>query len=253
MINKKIFLSVVIPAYNEEENFKKGVLKNIDPFLKRQNLQYEIIIVNDGSTDKTSKLIEDLIKNKTNWGLINLQHQGKAATIIAGFKKSKGDLILFTDFDQATPISEVNKLMAKVNKNHDLAIGSREIKGSKRQKEPFYRHLMGKCFNLIVQSLIVKGIYDTQCGFKLFTKKAIKKIIPSLVVYKNKKVSDAYTGALDVEILFLAKKFKLKIAEVPVVWTHIKTTRVNPIKDSLRMFFDVVNVRIADLFGKYNE
>ena len=142
MINKKIFLSVVIPAYNEEENFKKGVLKNIDPFLKRQNLQYEIIIVDDGSTDKTSKLIEDIIKNKTNWRLINLQHQGKAATIIAGFKKSKGDLILFTDFDQATPISEVNKLIAKVNKNHDLAIGSREIKGSKRQKEPFYRHLM---------------------------------------------------------------------------------------------------------------
>lgn len=246
----KIFLSVVIPAYNEEENFKKGVLKEVDEYLRRQKYDWEVIVVDDGSTDRTVKLLENFVKSKKNWQLIKNPHQGKSQTVITGLKKASGQYRLFTDFDQATPIKEVEKLLEKT-KDYDVVFGSREIKGAKREQEPWYRHLMGKVFNLLVQLLTVRGIHDTQCGFKLFKKEVIEKVLPKLRVGKA-RAKGAYTGAFDVELLFLAQKAGFKVKEVPIYWKHVKTTRVSPLKDSFKMFFEILKIRFYDLLRLYD-
>ncbi|GAF80640.1 unnamed protein product, partial [marine sediment metagenome] len=173
-----------------------------------------------------------------------------ATTVATGVKLAKGENILFTDFDQATPLSEVEKLTPFLKKGYDVIIGSREVKGARREKEPFYRHLMGKVFNLVVHIIALPGIHDTQCGFKLFKTKTVKDIFSKLKV-QHVETKRAFTGAFDVEALFLAQKKGYKIAEVPVFWRHYETARINPIKDSMRMFFDVLKIRLNDLLGRY--
>ena len=169
----------------------------------------------------------------------------------SGILRAQGNLVLFTDFDQATPLSEVEKLLPFLQKGYEVAIGSREVKGSKRLKEPWYRHLMGKIFNWIVQLFTIKGISDTQCGFKLFKNHTAKDLFNSLVVYAKGSETNAFTGAFDVELLYIAQKRGFRVAEVPVSWKYVKTVRVNPIRDSIRMFLDVLRIRITDLSGGY--
>lgn len=246
----KLFLSIVIPAYNEEDNFKKGCLDKIVKYLKKYTYPYEVIVVDDGSTDKTRVLIKTYIKNKKNWQLTENSHQGKAAAITKGVELAQGQYVLFTDFDQATPLVELEKLLPFINKGYDVVVGSREVKGAKRLKEPFYRHLMGKAFNMAVKLIVFSDIQDTQCGFKLFKTKVAKDLFKGLKI-SHLETKRAFTGAFDVELLFLSKKRGYKVTEVPVVWQHFMTTRVNPVKDSVRMFFDVLKIRLYDLMGRY--
>ncbi len=247
----KPFLSIIIPSFNEEKNFKRGALRKVAVYLRTVSYSYEVLLVDDGSTDASPDLIQQFVENKQNWRLIKNPHQGKAATVSRGVTKAKGENILFIDFDQSTPLSEVEKLLLFLKKGYQVIIGSREIKGAKREKEPFYRHLMGKVFNLVVQFFTLPGIHDTQCGFKLFKSQAAKDLFFKLKIYKPGKIKEAFTGAFDVELLYLAQKKGYRIAEVPVFWQHYETSRVNPIKDSLKMFFDVLKIRIYDLLGRY--
>jgi glycosyltransferase involved in cell wall biosynthesis len=250
---KRPFLSIVIPAFNEAENYKNGVLEDVDKYFKRQAYKSEIIVVDDGSLDDTADLVDSWIQNKRNWKLIRNPHKGKALTVSTGVLKAEGTYILFTDFDQATPISELEKLLPFIKKGYAIAIGSREIKGSKREKEPWYRHVMGRVWNLIVQTLAVPGVRDTQCGFKLFKGETARELFKSLHVYSDREEKQAYTGAFDVELLFIALKRGLQIAEVPVHWKHVETTRVHPLRDSARMFFDLIKILFAGLTGKYEQ
>jgi len=248
---EKLLLSVIIPAYNEEPNFKPGVLDEVPKYLKKQSYSYEVIIVDDGSEDNTAKLADKFASNHKNFRVIKNPHQGKAETVKTGVLASMGQYVLFTDFDQATPLSEVEKLLSNFP-TYDIVIGSRQLPGAKREKEPFYRHLMGLVFNLIVQTLAVRGIWDTQAGFKCFKGEVAKELFGKLKVYgKGKKVKGALVTAFDVELLFIAKKRGYKIKEVPIIWHHVATTRVDPIKDSLRMLRDVIKVRLNDLRGVY--
>jgi dolichyl-phosphate beta-glucosyltransferase len=255
--NNTPFLSVIIPSYNEEKNFGRGVLPPLIQYLTRQSYDWEIIFSDDGSKDRTVELLKEFIRSvpaqvRSQCRVLENTHAGKGPTVQAGMLAARGQWRLFTDFDQSTPISEVEKLLAFTS-THPIVIGSREGKGSKRLSEPLHRHLMGRGFNFMVQVLAVPGILDTQCGFKLFSAEATKKLFSHLFVYgKQNALKDAFTGAFDVEALYLARKYGFAIKEVPIEWAHNETDRVSAVKDSIRMFRDIVRVRIADIQGRYN-
>jgi len=250
-MSDKPYLSVIIPAYNEEPNFNKGTIDEVPKYLEKQNYHYEILIVDDGSDDKTAELAEEFAKKHKNIRVIKNPHQGKAETVKTGVEKSEGEIILFTDFDQATPLDEIEKLLPYFPE-YDIVIGSRQLPGAKREKEPFHRHLMGLVFNIIVQIIAIRGIWDTQAGFKAFKGDLAKNLFTKLKVYgQGKKVQGALVTAFDVEILFIAKKHGYKIKEVPIIWHHVSSLRVSPVKDSLRMLRDVIKIRLNDLKGIY--
>jgi dolichyl-phosphate beta-glucosyltransferase len=245
------FLSVIIPSYNEQKNFSRGVLDEVLKYLKEQKYVWELILTDDGSSDGTVEELKKFAKNSPHITVLENAHMGKGPTVQEGMLTATGQWRLFTDFDQSTPIKEVEKLF-EFTEQYPVVIGSREGKGAKRKREPLHRHLMGRAFNFLVQVLAVPGIYDTQCGFKLFSAAATEQIFPRLFIYgKHDTLQDAFTGGFDVEALYLAKKMGFKIKEVPIFWQHNETNRVSPIKDSFRMLRDILRVRLADLQGRY--
>lgn len=249
---KHIHLSVIIPSYNELKNLKRQVLDEVLEYLKKQTYTWELILSDDGSTDGTLDELNKFAKKHENILVLANIHAGKGPTVQSGMLAAHGEWRLFTDFDQSTPLSEVEKLFPFTKKNYDIVIGSRGIEGARRDKEPWYRHYMGRGFNMLVQFLAIPGIYDTQCGFKLFSANATEQLFSKLVVYgRQKERGDAFTGAFDVEALFLANKYGFKIKEVPIYWHHHETDRVSPVKDSIRMLIDIIKIRITELLGKY--
>lgn len=245
------FLSVVIPSYNEMKNLKRNVLDEVIQYLSQQSYTWEVILSDDGSTDGTAAQLDQFAAAHAHVRVLHNEHAGKGPTVQSGMLEAQGEWRLFTDFDQSTPLKEIEKLFA-FKDLYPVIIGSREIKGAIRDKEPWYRHIMGKVFNLFVQLLAIPGIYDTQCGFKLFSAQEAHHLFSSLVIYgRQKSRHDAFTGAFDVEVLYLARKFGYDIKEVPILWHHHETDRVSPVKDSVRMLKDIVRVRLADIQRKY--
>lgn len=257
-MSSKPFLSIVVPSYNEAHNIGRGVLEDFVEYLKKAPFTWEVIFSDDGSLDGTTDRIEAFIekyKDKLQGTLRLLKniHAGKGPTVQSGMLAAEGEWRLFTDFDQSTPLPEVEHLLTFV-KDFPIVIGSREGKGATREKEPLHRHIMGRGFNLLVQTLAIPGIHDTQCGFKLFSAQATEKLFSLMHVYgKQEERQDAFTGAFDVEVLFLARKFGFSIKEVPIEWHHNHTDRVSPVKDSLRMLRDILKVRLADISGVYHQ
>jgi glycosyltransferase involved in cell wall biosynthesis len=251
-MSKQPYLSVIIPSYNEVKNLKRGVLDQVLTYLQQQPYAWELILSDDGSSDITVSLLETFAKKSPYIRVLKNVHAGKGPTVKAGMLAATGRWRLFTDFDQSTPLKEVEKLWPYAEEGFGVIIGSREIKGAKRDREPLHRHLMGRGFNMLVQLLAIPGIQDTQCGFKMFSEKAAVELFNKLVVYGQPAVrQDAFTGAFDVEALYLARKYNYSIKEVPILWQHNETDRVNPVKDSVRMLLDILRVRITDLLGKY--
>jgi len=232
--------SIIIPAYNEEKRISKTVARILE-FFEKKKVDFEIIVVNDGSNDKTSEAVK-IFRNKKIRLLEFSPNHGKGFAVKQGMLNAKGDIILFSDADLSTPIEEFDKLINYI-KDFDVIIGSRSIKGANVVKhQPFYRELMGKIFNKIVRLFTIRGIIDTQCGFKMFNQKAAKDVFSKTRI----------TGfGFDVEALFLAKILKYKIKEVPVTWINDEQTKISPVKDSLKMFIEVLKVRINYWEGKY--
>ena len=235
----KKFISIVIPAYNEQERILP-TLKQISSFIEKQAPGYEIIIVNDGSFDNTMKLVSEF-KNP-NIKLINLKtNQGKGAAVKAGVLAAKGELILLSDADQSTPITEIKKFLQYAT-DYDIIIGSRALPASDIQvHQPLYKEVLGRIGNYLIRTLSVKGIKDTQCGFKMFTP-GCKKL------FEQQRVK---RWGFDIEVLFLAQKCGFKIREVPVVWKNDPRTRVG-LSSYLTTFFELLMVRFHYLFNHYH-
>jgi len=242
--SKETFLSIIIPAYNEEKRIPL-TLKKISEFLKTKDFLYEIIIIDDGSQDATSKIVEEFSKDKYNeLRLIRLdKNYGKGFAVRKGILVSRGEYILFTDADLSTPIEELDKLLFFIKNGYDIVIGSRGLKQSQLiRRQVWYREKMGKIFNLLVRILILKGIKDTQCGFKIFKTEVAKKIFLKTKINRF---------AFDVEVLFIAKKFNYKIKEVAITWKNRYASKVHIIKDSIIMLMDILRIFIYNLLGHY--
>ncbi len=248
---KDIFLSIVIPAFNEETNIRLGALDKVSRYLDRQTYTWEVVIVNDGSSDKTQQLIDEFNKNNSHFRMIHNPHQGKAATVITGMLEAKGNIVLFTDLDQATPIDQIEKLLPWFNKGSDIVIGSRY---SRREGAPWLRRTMAYGFILLRRMVLgISGIQDTQCGFKAFQRDVAKKIFQRLKLYGHMHTvsGSMVTAGFDIELLYIAKKLGYKIKEIPVEWHYVETRRVNPLKDSWQGLMDIIHIRINSWKGVY--
>lgn len=242
-------LSIVIPAYNEVTNLRTGSLDKVYSYLKNQKYLCEVLIVDDGSTDNTVKLIEKYIRDKKGFRLIKNSHAGKAMTVMSGLLSSSGEIVLFTDMDQATPIDQVERLFPKFDDGFDIVIGSRHG----RTGAPAIRKLMGWGFSFLRGLILGLPFADTQCGFKAFNRKSIQAIFPDLVKNweKTKTTGAAVNAGFDVETLFFARKKGFRIAEVPVEWHHVGTERVQALSDSVEALKDILRIKISDIRGDY--
>ena len=247
---KNLYLSVVIPCYNEERNIRLGALENVAHYLNKQKFNWEVLIVDDGSQDESPDLIRKFIAEHPNFKLLTIKHQGKAAAVVAGVTNVNGDYILFTDLDQATPLDQIDILLPWFKKGYQVIIGSRN---SKRRGAPILRIAMARGFMCLRNLILNLGIKDTQCGFKAFTKEVANLIFPRLKVFGiNRNVSGStVTAGFDVELLFIAKKLGFKIIEVPVEWHYQETRHINPLKDSWEGLLDLIRIRWNSRQGAY--
>jgi dolichyl-phosphate beta-glucosyltransferase len=245
-------LSIVIPTYNESGNFRNGVLAPLLEFIKKQSFLWEIIFVNDGSTDDTPKLLKDFIKPYSNIKILNISHGGKSAAVTAGVLNATGQYILFTDFDQSTPIKFALPFLNAHKNGADIVIGVRGGSSSYKS-DSLMSKIRSKIFLILVQTIAIPGIKDSQCGFKSFTNDSARKIFSSLKVCKQNKVSGGYMGAFDVEVLFLARKYGYNISQQPVDWVRVPSNHLNVLKEPIMMVRDTIKVRLYDILGKYDK
>ena len=246
IIDKSI--SVVIPAYNEESNIA-ATLKQVNKFLVRHFRQYEIIVVEDGSEDNTYKEVLQFIDESVDNVNLRLMksnlNKGKGHSVQRGMLAAVNEWILFSDADLSTPIEDVLKFLPYFEKGCDVVVGSRALAGSDIVKsQGFLRRKMGRVFNFCVKAMLFQGINDTQCGFKCFRKEVVRPL------FKNQRLEGF---CFDAEILFLAKKWGYRVAEVPVRWTNHENSHVSVVKDSVDMFRHLFTIRINDHRGYYAE
>ena len=236
-------LSVIIPAYNEEKRLPK-TLTEIDKYLRKQFYDYEIIVVNDGSKDRTAEIVRKLAKEIKNLRLIdNKVNHGKGFVVRQGLLKAQGRYRLFTDADNSTSIDQVEKMWPEFAKGYDIVIGSRDIRGAVLEPpQPWWRRFLGEVFGLLTNLIVgTWGIKDTQCGFKGFTQRATKDIFPRCKINRF---------AFDPEILIIAKKLGYKIKEIPIFWRNDPRSKVK-FKSMIKMGFDLLKIRWNLITKKY--
>lgn len=235
--------SIIIPAYNEDQRLP-ATLDKVLAYAAQQHWQAEVIVVNDGSSDATAEVVRKYVQNHPTVRLIeNPGNRGKGYSVRNGMLSAHGEVLLFSDADLSSPISEAAKLFRAVAEGADIAIGSRWLQSDlQTEHQPLYREVFGRLFNLLLRLVLGLRFKDTQCGFKAFTRQAAR------LVFSAQRVE---RWAFDPELLFLAKKFRLKVEEVPVHWAHDRGSRIHPLRDGIRMSGEIVGIRWADLRGKY--
>jgi glycosyltransferase involved in cell wall biosynthesis len=229
-------LSVVVPCFNEESRLP-GSLAAVLAFLEASGRDYELILVDDGSRDCTPRLIREAERsNPRVCGVVLPANRGKGRALAEGVRASRGELVLISDADFSAPIEELPKLEAAVAAGAAVAIGSRARRGAREVDQPLHRRAMGKGFNLLVQALVLPGLWDTQCGFKLFRGEVARDLFGRLSV-------EGF--AFDVEVLYLARRSGWEVSEVPVRWINSTTTRVQAVRHSREMLMDVLRIRFG--------
>ncbi|VAW16047.1 hypothetical protein MNBD_BACTEROID05-1105 [hydrothermal vent metagenome] len=238
-------LSVIIPAYNEQEMIG-STIEEVGLFLKKNFPSYEIIVVDDGSTDNTKDIVSKVSNYHSSIKLIShYPNKGKGISVKEGIMQSKCDYVLFSDADLSTPIDEILKFMPFFDQGADVVIGSRALKESDLIKsQGIIRQNMGRFFNVLVQSLVLKGIKDTQCGFKCFKRSVARDVF-------SRQILSGFS--FDAEILFIADDLNYVIKEVPVKWINREASRVSVVRDSLKMVRELFVIRDNQRKGRYSQ
>src|ERR1022692_1422412 len=233
----------VIPAYNESVRLGP-TLHALLRYTQEQNWDAEILVVDDGSTDDTAEIVREASRAHEQIRLVqNPGNRGKGYSVRNGMLHARGDICLFTDADLSSPISEAQKLFDAISQGADVAIGSRWLCPElQTERQPFYRQVFGRIFNLVLRVFLGLNFADTQCGFKAFRREAGQRIFPLQRIER---------WGFDPEILFLARRLGFTVKEVPVVWAHSEGTRLHPFRDGLRMFGDVLRIRWNAMTGVY--
>ena len=238
----KPYLSVVVPAYNEEARIGR-TLEKIEAYLSGRKFTWEVLVVDDGSADRTREIVEEAGRRVPGIRVLSVAHGGKGWAVRQGMLAAWGRLRFMADADLAMPIDQLDGFLARAGECHDLMIASREAPGARRFGEPNMRHLMGRVFNWVVRLLAVRGLQDTQCGFKCLTGEAADALFGIMNI-------DGF--GFDVELLYAARKRGLSIVEVPIQWHYQPRSKIRPIRDSVLMLSDILRVRLRSLAGKYD-
>lgn len=242
-------ITVVIPVFNEAHRICHTLEAVIAYFADRNA---EILIVDDGSSDNTIALAEEIASNTPMVHVLAEKHRGKAATVLSGLEAAQGTIVGFMDADLATPLDTWDRCEQALQNGAGVAIASREGAGSRRLNEPAYRHVMGRVFNGLVRLLLLPGIDDTQCGFKVFSRATLDDVLPRMLLYRDaQEVRTARVTAFDVELLYLARKYGHEIAVIPITWEYGEQSKVNPLTDTIQNVMDVLKVKFNDLRGRY--
>jgi dolichyl-phosphate beta-glucosyltransferase len=235
------FLSIIIPAHNEELRIA-STLEKVLSFLEAQTFESEIIVVENGSQDRTAEIVAQFQKAHPHLHLLRESRAGKGLAVRRGMLTAKGDYRFICDADLSMPIEEIHRFLPPQLDSYDVAIASREVSGAVRYDEPIYRHIIGRGFNFLVRLFTGLQIQDTQCGFKCFRAGVVEDLF-------HKQVIDGWT--FDAEVLFIAQRRGYKIVEIPIPWYYHPGSRVRIFKDTLVMFSDIVRIRINAVRGIY--
>ena len=236
--------SIVIPAYNESARLG-ATLEKVLAYVHAQGWDAEVIVVNDGSRDNTAEIVRSFAAKDPALRLVeNPGNRGKGYSVRNGMLNARGSIVLFSDADLSSPIEEAPKLFEALERGADIAIGSRWLRAeTQTQRQPLHRQLFGRIFNLVLRLTLGLQFADTQCGFKAFKQTAVQAIFPLQRIER---------WGFDPEILFLARKFKFRVQEVPVAWAHREGTSINPLVDGSRMVMEMLHIRWNSLTGKYD-
>ena len=235
-------LSIIIPAHNEEQRLPSS-LDSVLEFLHSQSYESEIVVVENGSSDRTAQISQDYANRHPEIRMFQEPLAGKGLAVRRGMLAAKGDFRFICDADLSMPIDEVSRFLPPQAPDFDIAIASREIPGAVRYDEPPYRHLIGRAFNLLVRFVALPDLQDTQCGFKCFSASAADELFPQQTI-------DGWT--FDVEVLFIARKRGLRVIEIPIDWYFNAGSRVRILRDSSTMFADLFRIRLNNLKGMYD-
>jgi dolichyl-phosphate beta-glucosyltransferase len=236
------FFSIIIPAHNEEKRLP-GTLDQIFHFLAGQSFTYEVIVVENGSSDRTYEIAREFANRHDNLSVIQ-SGKGKGAAVQHGMLAAKGEYRFMCDADLSMPVEEFVKFIPPTLQNFDIAIASREAKGAVRYNEPSYRHWGGRGINFLIQTLILPGLNDTQCGFKCFRAEVAEDIF-------QRQTLDGWS--FDIELLYIARRHGYRIIEIPIHWYHFSDSKVSALRDAVHMISDIFRIHANARQGIYGD
>lgn len=235
------FLSVVIPAYNEEQRIH-STLDQVVRYLSAQAYSWTVLVVDDGSTDATASIVDTFARDQPRVELLSMPHRGKGGAVQAGMLHTAAQYRFLCDADLSMPIEQLARFLPPALTDYDIALGSREVPGARRFDEPRRRHIMGRLYNSITRTLALPGVRDTQCGFKCFRGTVANRL------FSLQRTSGF---GFDIEILYLARRMGLRLVEVPIDWYHRAHSKVRPLQDGFTMTADIFRVRWNTWRGRY--